>query len=114
MVLAQIDACICDIGVDAVKIGMLGSARRSRTVADRLEAAGPDRADRVRSGDGRDQRLARWPMRTRSRPSSGLMALATLTTPNLPELAALGGDAVRAAGAVRLLAKGGDAEGDTC
>ena len=30
MVAAQIDACLSDIGVDAVKIGMLGSPR-SRT-----------------------------------------------------------------------------------
>jgi hydroxymethylpyrimidine/phosphomethylpyrimidine kinase len=40
-----------------------------------------------------------------------LMQLATLTTPNVPELAALGGpEAMRARG-VAYLAKGGDAEG---
>jgi hydroxymethylpyrimidine/phosphomethylpyrimidine kinase len=37
MVAAQIDACIDDIGVDAVKIGMLGSAAITHVVADRLE-----------------------------------------------------------------------------
>ena len=37
MVGAQIDACLSDIGVDAVKIGMLGSAAIANLVADRLE-----------------------------------------------------------------------------
>jgi len=40
-----------------------------------------------------------------------LMALATLTTPNHPELAALGGDAAMAARGIAYLAKGGDADG---
>ena len=38
MVLAQIDAVVADIGVDAVKIGMIGSAETANAVADRLEA----------------------------------------------------------------------------
>ena len=38
MVAAQIDACVNDIGVDAVKIGMLGSAEIAHVVADRLQA----------------------------------------------------------------------------
>ena len=33
MVLAQIDACVTDIGVDAIKIGMIGSARTALTVS---------------------------------------------------------------------------------
>ncbi|MET0180320.1 MAG: bifunctional hydroxymethylpyrimidine kinase/phosphomethylpyrimidine kinase, partial [Novosphingobium sp.] len=36
MVAAQIDACLSDIGVDAVKIGMLGSAEVAEAVAERL------------------------------------------------------------------------------
>ena len=39
MVGAQIDACLSDIGADAVKIGMLGSPAIAHIVADRLEAA---------------------------------------------------------------------------
>ena len=39
-VAAQIDACLEDIGVDAVKIGMLGSADIAEVVADRLEDLG--------------------------------------------------------------------------
>ena len=37
MVLAQIDAVIGDIGVDAVKIGMIGGAFAAEQVARRLE-----------------------------------------------------------------------------
>src|SRR3978361_397981 len=36
LVLAQIDACLSDIGADAIKIGMLGSAAIAARVAERL------------------------------------------------------------------------------
>ena len=36
MVLAQIDACVTDIGVDAIKIGMIGSARTALALAEKL------------------------------------------------------------------------------
>ncbi|NBC37135.1 bifunctional hydroxymethylpyrimidine kinase/phosphomethylpyrimidine kinase [Novosphingobium sp. FSY-8] len=110
MVAAQIDACIGDIGVDAVKIGMLGSAAIAHLVADRLEALDvPVVFDPVMvatSGgilaDG--DTVAAF---------ARLMARATLTTPNLPELAALGGeDAVRAR-TPALLIKGGHGEDET-
>ena len=42
-----------------------------------------------------------------------LMELATITTPNVPELAALGGDAAMQERGVTYLAKGGDADGPT-
>jgi hydroxymethylpyrimidine/phosphomethylpyrimidine kinase len=42
-----------------------------------------------------------------------LMRLATLVTPNLPELAALGGEAAILATGASLLVKGGHADGDT-
>src|SRR3954465_7493232 len=41
LVLAQIEAVVSDIGVDAVKIGMIGSAATARAVAERLN---PQRA----------------------------------------------------------------------
>jgi hydroxymethylpyrimidine/phosphomethylpyrimidine kinase len=41
MVLAQIDAVVRDIGVDAVKIGMIGSAETAYAIADRLDPARP-------------------------------------------------------------------------
>jgi len=37
-ILAQIDAVVSDIGVDAVKIGMIGSAFAAEQVAKRLES----------------------------------------------------------------------------
>ncbi len=37
MVLAQIDAVVADLGVDAVKIGMIGSARTALALAEKLE-----------------------------------------------------------------------------
>ena len=36
MVIAQIDAVLNDIGADAIKIGMIGSAETANAVADRL------------------------------------------------------------------------------
>ena len=41
MILAQIDAVVSDIGVDAVKIGMIGSAFAAEQVAARLEQLKP-------------------------------------------------------------------------
>ena len=108
MVAAQIDACCEDIGVEAVKIGMLGSADIAEVVADRLEDLGcPIVFDPVMvatSGaalaDAATIEVFGW-----------LMELATLTTPNVPELAALGGAAALAGRGITYLAKGGDAEG---
>jgi hydroxymethylpyrimidine/phosphomethylpyrimidine kinase len=109
MVAAQIDACVSDIGVDAVKIGMLGSSSIAGIVADRLEGLGvPVVFDPVMiassgSALANEDTIAGF---------ERLMALATLTTPNVGELAALGGPAAMAARGVAYLAKGGDAEGD--
>jgi hydroxymethylpyrimidine/phosphomethylpyrimidine kinase len=109
MVGAQIEACVSDIGVDAVKIGMIGSARNAHLVADRLEALDvPVVFDPVMIASSgsiladADTRAA----------FERLMALAALTTPNVPELAALGGEEAMAARGVAYLAKGGDAPGD--
>jgi hydroxymethylpyrimidine/phosphomethylpyrimidine kinase len=109
LVAAQIDACVNDIGVDAVKIGMLGSPGIAAVVADRLEAlAVPVVFDPVMvatSGAALadDDTIAAF---------GRLMRLATLTTPNIAELAALGGHAGMAARGVAYLAKGGDAGGE--
>lgn len=121
-VAAQIDACLEDIGADAIKIGMLGSADIAEVVADRLEDLSmPIVFDPVMiatSGsvlaDEATIEIFGW-----------LMEIATLTTPNIPELAALTGlkiesDAQVAEAAVKLvgrtgtavLAKGGHASGD--
>ena len=42
MVLAQIDAVVEDIGIDAVKIGMIGSAFTAHQVAGRLSRLKPN------------------------------------------------------------------------
>ncbi|MBV1689602.1 bifunctional hydroxymethylpyrimidine kinase/phosphomethylpyrimidine kinase [Novosphingobium sp. G106] len=109
MVAAQIDACTGDIGVDAVKIGMLGSPAIAAVVAERLEALGvPVVFDPVMIASSGSLLASAETIAGFER----LMALATLTTPNVAELAALGGDAGMAARGVAYLAKGGDAEGD--
>ncbi len=135
IVLAQIDSVVSDIGVDAVKIGMIGSAETANAVADRLttlfsrEGGSPDWTPAFAGEQGgEDRRLTRHipiifdPVMIASSGSvladpdtiaafARLMRIATLVTPNLPELAALGGEAeVRALGPA-LLVKGGHAEG---
>ncbi|MBT0668730.1 bifunctional hydroxymethylpyrimidine kinase/phosphomethylpyrimidine kinase [Novosphingobium profundi] len=109
MVMAQIDACIADIGVDAVKIGMLGSAAIAHAVADRLERLEvPVVFDPVMIATSGSVLADAETIAAFER----MMALATLTTPNVPELLALGGDAALAELGIAYLAKGGDAEGD--
>jgi hydroxymethylpyrimidine/phosphomethylpyrimidine kinase len=110
MVVAQMRACIDDIGVDAVKIGMIGSAETAHAVAEVLEeVSAPIVLDPVMvatsgavlADDATIVALAR------------LMRIAAVVTPNLPELAALGGEAAILGLGPMLLAKGGHAEGDT-
>ncbi len=109
MVAAQIDACVGDIGVDAVKIGMLGSAAVAEVVADRLEAlAVPIVFDPVMIATSGAALADAATVGAFER----LMRLATLTTPNVAELAALGGDPAMTARSIAYLAKGGDADGD--
>jgi len=117
-VLAQIDAVIDDIGVDAVKIGMIGSPFTALNIAARLEqlegvpivfdpvmvaTSGATLAD--------DATVAAF---------GRLMDVATIATPNLPELKRLSGEEDEVAGALKLvsahrcavLIKGGHEEGD--
>ena len=112
MVLAQIDAVADDIGVDAVKIGMLGSPEVAHAVADRLGAMSgvPLVFDPVMVASSGSVLADPATVRAFDR----LMRLATVTTPNVRELDALGGDAAalaRETGSV-VLAKGGDRTGD--
>jgi hydroxymethylpyrimidine/phosphomethylpyrimidine kinase len=108
MVAAQIDACISDLGVDAVKIGMLGSPAIAEVVAQRLERlAIPIVFDPVMIATSGAALADEATIAAFER----LMAIATLTTPNVPELAALGGEAALRARGIAWLAKGGDAEG---
>jgi hydroxymethylpyrimidine/phosphomethylpyrimidine kinase len=109
LVAAQIEACVSDIGVDAVKIGMLGSAEIAAVVADRLERVTvPIVFDPVMIATSGATLADAETIAGFER----LMALATLTTPNVPELAALGGPAAMMRRGIAYLAKGGDAEGE--
>lgn len=106
MVLAQIASVVSDIGVDAVKIGMIGSAETAFAVADSLLDIGcpivfdPVMVATSGSALADDATIAAF---------EDLMEIATVTTPNLPELAALGGEEALP-GAV--LVKGGHGDGD--
>lgn len=106
---AQIDSCVADVGVDAVKIGMLGSPEITNLVADRLASLevpvvfDPVMISTSGSVLADDATVAAF---------ERLMAMATVTTPNVPELAALGGDEAMGRRGIAYLAKGGDAAGD--
>ena len=87
IVLAQIDAVVADIGVDAVKIGMIGSAETAHAVAARLEALPhmPVVFDPVMVATSGAVLADEATIAAFER----LMRRATLVTPNVPELAAL-------------------------
>ena len=133
LVAAQIDAVFEDLGVDAVKIGMLAEASIVHAVAERLRAHGAGRAGR---GAGREVPVVLDPVMVAK---SGdpllapdavaalrdeLLPIATLATPNLPEAERLSGLSGRsepereaiarrlAARGPAVLVKGGHGEGD--
>ncbi|MEO6433602.1 MAG: bifunctional hydroxymethylpyrimidine kinase/phosphomethylpyrimidine kinase [Sphingomicrobium sp.] len=122
IILAQIDAVVSDIGVDAVKIGMIGSAFAAEQVAARLvtlRAQQPglpivfDPVMVATSGAALadDATVAAF---------GRLMSVATIATPNLPELQRLAAEEDPVSAALHLvgefgcavLIKGGHDEGD--
>ena len=108
MVVAQIDSVVGDIGVDAVKIGMIGSAETAQAVAGRLESLSvPIVFDPVMVATSGAVLADAATIAAFER----LMRLASVVTPNVPELAALGGEEAVLAFGCHLLAKGGHAEG---
>ena len=106
VVIAQIDAVISDIGADAIKIGMIGSAATANAVADRLAHVDvPVVFDPVMiASSGAKLADAGTVMAFRR-----LTALATITTPNLPEAQALGGAAAIGRHGCHVALKGGHA-----
>ncbi|WP_445442261.1 bifunctional hydroxymethylpyrimidine kinase/phosphomethylpyrimidine kinase [Clavibacter sp. km1a] len=123
---AQLDAVSDDVAIDAVKIGMLGSAAVVDEVADWLRAVRPpvvvlDPVMVAQSGDALLHDDATDALRR-------LLPLADVVTPNLPELAALlgereadGWDQALAQGraladrhGVRVIVKGGHLREDDC
>lgn len=110
-VTAQFEAVVGDIGVDAVKVGMLGTARAASVVAAllaRLDPAVPVVVDPVSVSKHGDRLLADDALEVLR---TELLPRATLVTPNLDEARALTGiaatdlDGMRAA-AARLLESG--------
>jgi hydroxymethylpyrimidine/phosphomethylpyrimidine kinase len=91
VVLAQVRAVLNDIGVDAVKIGMLGSAEVTLAVAkalDELPAGTPVVVDPVMVAESGAQLLAPDAQRALV---AEIMPRATVLTPNLPEARVLAG-----------------------
>jgi hydroxymethylpyrimidine/phosphomethylpyrimidine kinase len=122
MILAQMDSVMSDIGVDAVKIGMIGSAFAAKQVAARLQELKSlqpgipivfDPVMVATSGGALadDATIAAF---------GRLMDVATIATPNLPELKRLTSEEDPVAAALALvgqhgcavLIKGGHEEGD--
>lgn len=109
MVVAQIDSVLSDIGVDAIKIGMIGSPETCNAVADRLAIVKvPIVFDPVMVATSGSLLADADTIAAFDR----LMSIASLTTPNLPELEALGGREALLRRGIPLLIKGGHAEGD--
>lgn len=110
MVLAQIWAVMDDFGVDAIKIGMLGSVENALAVAGLLKTlrgkpvifdpvmvatSGAELSD--------DATVAAF---------GKIIPHATLVTPNLQEMDRLGGEAIISGYDAQFLVKGGHGEGD--
>lgn len=113
MVLAQIDSVASDIGVDAVKIGMIGSAETAAAVAERLSR--PDLAQAAVVFDPVMVATSGSVLADSETIDAFRLLLdrAMVATPNLPELDALGGEDAVLAHGCSLLIKGGHAEGET-
>lgn len=106
MVISQIDSVVSDIGVDAIKIGMIGSAETANAVANQLERLSvPIIFDPVMVATSGSVLADTATIAAFER----LMRIASLVTPNLPELEALGGEAALIG---PTLIKGGHGEGD--
>lgn len=126
VIAAQIDAVLSDLGVNAIKIGMLATPEIIQTVADCIKGfSGPIVLDPVMIAKSGDALLAREAVQTLR---EVLVPRATLLTPNLPEAACLldllvaeapeemerQGLALCALGAGAVLMKGGHASGAVC
>ena len=122
VILAQIDAVVDDLGVDAVKIGMIGSAFAANLIADRIAALKEDQPrlpvvfDPVMVATSGAELADEATVAAFGR----LMDVATIVTPNMPELQRLADEDDPVAAALHLvgkhgcavLIKGGHEEGD--
>ena len=126
VIASQINAVLCDIRIDAIKIGMLATTSIIHTVSRELKSHSvPIILDPVmisKSGDSLLQEEAISALH------SHLLPMATLLTPNIPEAAVLfntssakgpdelenQGRALLALGPQAVLMKGGHADGPNC
>src|SRR5437868_3082551 len=121
-ILAQIDAVIDDIGVDAVKIGMIGGAFAATQVAARLQRLKTEQPGIPIVFDPVMVATSGAPLADDATVAAfgKLMDVATIATPNLPELQRLTSEDDPVAAALHLvgehgcavLIKGGHEEGD--
>ena len=121
-ILAQIDAVISDIGVDAVKIGMIGSPFAAEQVASRLEKLRAEQPGIPIVFDPVMVATSGSPLADDATIAAfgRLMKVATIATPNLPELKRLTSEEDPVGAALHLvgehgcavLIKGGHEEGD--
>jgi hydroxymethylpyrimidine/phosphomethylpyrimidine kinase len=120
MIVAQVRAVVEDIGVDAVKVGMLGSVASAEAVSaalDLLPAGTPVVVDPVMVAESGARLLDRD---AQTALVELVVARATVVTPNLPEARVLAGDdtldgealarAVRALGPEAVIVTGGHRE----
>ena len=122
MILAQMDAVVSDVGVDSVKIGMLGSAFAAEQVARRLVQLKTLQPDLPIVFDPVMVATSGAPLADEATVAAfgKLMDVATIVTPNLPELKQLTSEDDPVAAALHLvgahgcavLIKGGHEEGD--
>ena len=122
MILAQIEAVITDIGVDAVKIGMIGGAFAAEQIAKRLERLKTEQPGIPIVFDPVMVATSGAPLADEPTVAAfgRLMDVATIATPNLPELKRLTFEEDPVSAALHLvgehgcavLIKGGHEEGD--
>jgi hydroxymethylpyrimidine/phosphomethylpyrimidine kinase len=122
IILAQIDAVVGDLGVDAVKIGMIGSAFAANLIAERIERLRQEQPrlsivfDPVMVATSGAELADEATVAAFGR----LMDVATIATPNMPEIQRLTNEEDPVAAALHLvgkhgcavLIKGGHEEGD--
>ena len=122
IILAQIEAVISDIGVDAVKIGMIGGAFAAEQVASRLERLKAEQPGIPIVFDPVMIASSGSPLADEATIAAfgRMMDVATIATPNLPELKRLTSEEDPVSAALHLvgahgcavLIKGGHEEGD--
>ena len=122
MILAQIEAVVADLGLDAVKIGMIGGAFAAEQIAARLEQLRAEQPGLPIVFDPVMVASSGAPLADEATIAAFglLMDVATIATPNLPELKRLTSEEDPVSAALHLvgkhgcavLIKGGHEEGD--